>query len=99
MPYLEGIFVSEGYLQQGFATELGGMLMKTREEALEYGLSFPDTYRDAPFHDQNWQLVRYSGNKKAFLWTYEKDEFINLNVKVDPERAFFWRDIYKSVIP
>ena len=23
--------------------------MKTREEAIAYGLSFPDTYRDAPF--------------------------------------------------
>ena len=73
--------------------------MRTREEALAYGLSFPDTYRDAPFHDTNWQLVRFKGNKKAFLWTYEKDGYINLNVKVDPEKAFFWRDMYKSVIP
>jgi O-6-methylguanine DNA methyltransferase len=73
--------------------------MKTREEALEYGLTFPDTYRDAPFHDENWQLVRFAGNKKAFLWTYEKDGFVNLNVKVDPEKAFFWREIYKSVVP
>jgi len=73
--------------------------MKTREEALEYGLSFADTYQDAPFHDENWQLVRYKGNKKAFLWTYEKDDYINLNVKVDPEKAIFWREIYDSVIP
>ena len=73
--------------------------MKTREEALEYGLSFADTYQDAPFHDENWQLVRYKYNKKAFLWTYEKDGFINLNVKVDPEKAIFWREIYESVIP
>ena len=73
--------------------------MKTREEALVYGLSFPDTYQDAPFHDTNWQLVRYKGNKKAFLWTYERNGYINLNVKVDPDKAFFWRDIYKSVIP
>ena len=73
--------------------------MKTREEVLKYGLSFPDTYQDAPFHDPNWQLVRYKGNKKAFLWTYERDGYININVKVDPEKAFFWRDIYRSVIP
>ena len=73
--------------------------MRTREEALSYGLSFPDTYQDAPFHDENWQLVRYKGNKKAFLWTYEKDGFINLNVKVEPDKAFFWRDIYESVTP
>ena len=74
-------------------------MFKTRKQALEYGLSFPDTYQDAPFHDDNWQLVRYKGNKKAFLWTYKRDGFINLNVKVDPEQAFFWRKIYKSVIP
>ncbi|MBO4680027.1 MAG: methylated-DNA--[protein]-cysteine S-methyltransferase [Lachnospiraceae bacterium] len=73
--------------------------MKTREEALKYGLSFPDTYQDAPFHDMNWQLVRYKGNKKAFLWTYEKGGYINLNVKVDPYKAFYWRDKYSSVIP
>ena len=73
--------------------------MKTRKEVLEYGLTFPDTYQEAPFHDENWQLVRYKGNKKAFLWTYEKDGYVNLNVKVDPEKAFFWRQLYKSVIP
>ena len=73
--------------------------MTAREEVLAYGLSFPDTYQEAPFHDPNWQLVRVKSNKKAFLWTYEKDGYINLNVKVDPHKAFFWRDIYKSVIP
>ena len=51
--------------------------MKTRKEALEYGLSFPNTYQDAPFHDPNWQLVRVKKSKKAFLWTYERDGFIN----------------------
>lgn len=75
------------------------MSMRSRKEALKYGLSFPDTYQDAPFHDDNWQLIRYKGNKKAFLWTYEKDGYINLNVKVDPTKAYFWRDIYKSVQP
>ena len=73
--------------------------MRTREEALEYGLSFPNTYQDAPFHDDNWQLVRVKGSKKAFLWTYEKDGFINLNVKAAPEWRDYWRDNYKSVIP
>ena len=74
-------------------------MIKTREDVLKYGLSFPDTYQDAPFHDDNWQLVRYKGNNKVFLWTYERNGYINLNVKVDPAKAFFWRDIYESVIP
>ena len=73
--------------------------METREEALKYGLSFPGTYQDTPFHDPNWILVRYKGNKKAFLWTYERNGYINLNVKVDPEKAHFWRSLYASVIP
>lgn len=40
--------------------------MRTREEILAFALSFPDTYQDAPFHDDNWQLVRVKGSKKAF---------------------------------
>lgn len=72
--------------------------METREEALAYGLSFPDTYQEAPFHDPNWQLVRVKGSKKAFLWTYERNGHVNLNVKVDPEWRDFWRSAYESVI-
>lgn len=73
--------------------------MKTREEALAYGLSFPDTYQEAPFRDPNWQLVRVKGAKKAFLWTYERDGYINLNVKVDPRWRDVWRLTYEAVIP
>lgn len=73
--------------------------MTTREEALKYGLSFPDTYQEAPFHDPNWQLVRVKGSRKAFLWTYEKDGHIWLNVKADPEWRDYWRGAFPSVIP
>lgn len=73
--------------------------MIRREDALAYGLSFPGTYQEAPFHDPNWQLVRIKGSRKAFLWTYEKDGHINLNVKTDSEWRNFWRNTYASVIP
>lgn len=73
--------------------------MKTREEAIAYGLSFPGTYVEAPFHDPNWQLVRVEGSKKAFLWTYERNGFIHLNVKTDPQWRDFWRSTYASVVP
>lgn len=73
--------------------------MIKREDALAYGLSFPGTYQEAPFHDPNWQLVRVKGSRKVFLWTYEKDGHINLNVKTDPEWRDFWRNTYASVIP
>ncbi len=73
--------------------------MRTREEALSYGLSFPDTYQEAPFHDRNWQLIRVKKSRKAFLWTYEKDGFINLNLKVDPQWRDLWRKTYTAVLP
>ena len=73
--------------------------MRTREEALEFGLRLPETYQDAPFHDDKWQLVRGKGSGKAFLWTYERNGFINRNVKVSPEWRDLWRDIYEAVVP
>ena len=73
--------------------------MTTREEVLKYGLSFPSTYQDAPFHDPNWQLVRVRKNKKVFLWTYERNGNICINVKMDPEGRDFWRATYSSVQP
>ena len=73
--------------------------MRTREEALAYGLSFPNTYQEAPFHDENWQLVRVKGSKRAFLWTYELEGRMQLNVKVSPEWRDLWRQAYEAVIP
>ena len=72
--------------------------MITREEALEFGMSFPNVYEERPFHDQNWQLVRVKGSKKAFLWIYEREGYVNLNVKVDPEWRDFWRTTYAAMI-
>lgn len=73
--------------------------MQTREEVLKYGLSLPNTYQDAPFHDPNWQLIRVRGSKKAFLWTYERNGQLCINVKVDPEWRDVWRSMYPSVQP
>ena len=73
--------------------------MKTREEALQYGLTFSDVYQDAPFRDTNWQLVRFRGNKKAFLWVYELNGQVCLNVKADPKWRDLWRSAYKAVRP
>lgn len=69
-------------------------IMRTRQEAVEFGLTFKDTYVETPFRDANWQLVRVKKSKKAFLWIYERDGFINLNIKVNPE----WRDFGEKPI-
>ena len=40
--------------------------MKTRQQAITYGLTFPHTYVESPFKDPNWELVRVKGSKKAY---------------------------------
>ncbi len=74
-------------------------IITERKEILDYGMTLPDVYMDAPFHDDNWILLRYKKNKRAFAWTYERDGHIWVNVKVDPEWRDFWRSAYDSVVP
>ena len=73
--------------------------MTKRQEVLNYGMTFKDVYIDAPFRDDNWILLRYKKNKKAFAWTYEREGHIWVNVKVDPQWRDFWRNAYDAVIP
>ena len=62
-------------------------------------MSFPDVYVDTPFHDPNRVLVRSRKTKRAFLWTYEYQGQMRINVKADPEWIDFWRKAYEAVIP
>ncbi|MFG6393926.1 MAG: MmcQ/YjbR family DNA-binding protein [Lachnospiraceae bacterium] len=73
--------------------------MQEREEVLKYGLSFDDVYVDTPFHDDNWVLLRYKKNKKAFAWTYKRNGYMCVNVKTDTGWRDFWRSTYKAVQP
>lgn len=73
--------------------------MTTREEVLKYGKSFKDVYEDMPFRDDNWVLLRYRKNKKAFAWTYERNGYMCVNVKVDTTWRDLWRSTYKAVQP
>ena len=73
--------------------------MKTKEDVVQYGLSFDGAYADRPFSRADWQLVRVRGSKKTFLAVYERNGLVNLNVKVDPEWRDFWRNAYASVLP
>lgn len=73
--------------------------MTERKEILDYCLTFPEVYIDAPFHDDNWVLARYRKNNRAFAWTYERNGHICVNVKVDPEWRDVWRQAFPSVTP
>lgn len=73
--------------------------MTTREEVLKYGMTLGEVYTDTPFHDDNWVLLRYRKNKKAFAWTYERNGAMWVNVKVDPQWRDFWRHTYAAVLP
>ena len=73
--------------------------MITREEAMAFGLSLPGTFADAPFHDDNWTLVRRRDNRRAFLWVYRREGQLFMNVKVEPEMGVVWRGAYDAVLP
>ncbi len=47
------------------------------------------------------QIGSLSGSRiaKRHSYGYEKDGFVNLNVKVNPQWRDFWREVYPSVIP
>lgn len=79
--------------------------MTTREEVIEFGLTFEEAYFDTPFSDTNWVLVRFKGNKKAFIWSYmwrndDGSEELRLNLKTRPDNRDFWRSAFEGkVIP
>ena len=76
-----------------------GISMKTREEAIAFCCSLSGTYKDSPFHDPNWTVVRHCANNKIFALIYDRNGFIWINVKCDPEWREFWRSAFESVIP
>lgn len=73
--------------------------MTLKNEIIEFCLTFDDVYEDYPFHDDNWCVIRHKGNHKVFAWIFDKDAYVWVNVKCDPEWREFWRSAFKSVIP
>lgn len=73
--------------------------MQTRQEAIQYCHSFQDVYEDYPFHDDNWCVMRHKENKKTFALIYDKDGYVWINVKCNPEWREFWKNAFESVVP
>lgn len=74
--------------------------MKTRKDVIEYCLdNYANCYEDYPFGDGEWAAMRHKNNKKTFVFIYERNGFVALNLKCDPLKADFFRNIFSSVTP
>ena len=43
--------------------------------------------------------MRIRKNRRIFAWVYEREGYIWVNVKCDPQWRDFWRTAYESVVP
>ena len=73
--------------------------MTERKEAIAYCLTFQNVYEDYPFHDPNWCVIRHRGSNQVFAWIFDKDGYVWINVKCEPQWRDFWRQAFDSVIP
>lgn len=73
--------------------------MTDRKEAIAYCLTLKDAYEDYPFHDPNWCVIRHKSNHKVFAWIFDRNDYVWINVKCDPEWRDFWRQSFPSVLP
>ena len=75
----------------------------TRQELIDFCLSFPATYEDYPFDgvaDENaTAVIRHRGNKKSFALIMRHNGKLCLNLKCDPFEADILRQSFKDVIP
>lgn len=73
-------------------------MLRTRQFFIDYCKTFPGVYEDYPFHDANWTVMR-TGGKKMFCAIYERNGFLQLNLKCEPMNADFLRSVYLAVNP
>ena len=75
----------------------------TRQEIIEFCLTFAGAYEDYPFDDINdpgaWTAMRHRTNKKTFAFIVVRNGQLIANLKCDPAEADFLRQIYESVTP
>ena len=76
--------------------------MTTRQEIIDYCLTFVGAYEDYPFDkviDENaCTAIRHRQNKKSFALIMRHNGEMYLNLKCDPLEADFLRSVYKNVI-
>jgi predicted DNA-binding protein (MmcQ/YjbR family) len=76
----------------------------TRQEIIDYCLTFPAAYLDYPFDDgvtgeTATAALRHRANKKIFALILWHNGELYLNLKCDPLEADFLRQAFEGVIP
>jgi predicted DNA-binding protein (MmcQ/YjbR family) len=77
----------------------------TKQELIDYCLTFPAAYEDYPLDstsdhaDDASAYIRYRVNKKGFALIYNRNGKLRINLKCDPFEADFLRQIYTDVTP
>ncbi|MCL2669443.1 MAG: MmcQ/YjbR family DNA-binding protein [Syntrophaceae bacterium] len=75
----------------------------TRQEIIDFCLTFPDAYEDYPFAeipgDGGTTVIRHRVNKKSFALIMNHHCKLYLNLKCDPIEADFLRQTFEGVIP
>jgi len=72
--------------------------MLNRNEIISHCLTYKDAYEDYPFGEE-MAVIRHSGNKKTFAFIYERGGKLFINLKCEPLRADFLRQVYTAVTP
>lgn len=70
----------------------------TKEQLIEYCLTYPACYLDYPF-DEEWAVMRHLKNKKAFAFIYHRNNQLCINLKCEPMEADFYRNVYPCITP
>lgn len=71
----------------------------TKEQLIDYLKTYVDCIVDQPFSDGNNSYVaRHKSNNKWFALIMERENKIFVNLKCDPLKADFLRQMYKGVI-
>jgi len=75
----------------------------TRQDLIDYCLTFPAAYEDYPFDDvvdeNATAVMRHRGNNKSFALIMRHGGKLYLNLKCDPFEADFLRQAFSAVIP
>jgi predicted DNA-binding protein (MmcQ/YjbR family) len=75
----------------------------TRQDIIDYCLTFPAAYEDYPFerieNGKATAVMRHKGNKKSFALIMHHHVELYLNLKCNPLDGDFLRSAFKSIIP